>query len=187
MTKEYILFCFQEANFQTRTLLVPKVEFESAPERLTQLQSLRKHSFRNVPILSFQGGDEQHPVGNVDHLLLQNYTSQEGGAMMDASQVGEILEQLLAYADGWEGRSNFLESDFLWLPKSWQGLTTGFDHLANYLNLRYQTSETPNGQKMCVSESFLVLETQDGKSPLFREDIFRQRCSLSPIEFEKRE
>jgi hypothetical protein len=157
MTKG-ILFCFEEANFQTRSLLVPQEEFERA--RGDQLRLLRENALHDVKVETDKG-----VVDSVQHLILQNFTTAETKthAVADPSPVSSILHDLYVFADGWEGRSAFEEKDHLWLPSSISGLAKGFDHVANYISLRAMTEYSRF--KFEIVEAFLVLETRDGKSP----------------------
>lgn len=174
---KYILFCAQEANFQTRSMLIPYELIMKCPKRVKDLEVLRTHAYKNV------GVKPADIVYVVDQLLIQNvnmeYNYDEQGEIIggvgqqDDTPYRDIVNHLIFYADDRDGRILYeYPEDEIWAPHAIRGIAScGFNHIANYLNFRNKTSYENNPIE--IVEGFLVLETTNHK--------FRQ-CKVDTVE-----
>ena len=140
---KYILFCAQEANFQTRTILIPYEEFIKV--RKEDYELLKKYSRKNVNINGVC----------IDNLLIRRVIWNNRCGSYENTEWGEAADKLAQYAfdlsyDIFHGD----DEDKEWYYKSFKNLATGFDHVSNYKELL---------DKYNVVDSFLVLE-QDVKN-----------------------
>ena len=136
--KDYILYIAQEANFQTRSLLIPAKEFLSIPDRKKDYDILKKN-------------------GN---LLIHNLVSSKtGGFQFELTEYTQICGYLSRYADGIDYYIN--PADDIWYDISIGGFCSGFNHIKNYNQFKNATNI--KGKDVNIIDSFLVLETEDGK------------------------
>ena len=163
MTK-YILYCSQESNFQTRSMLIPYDLIMKCPSRIADLEILRSHSMKNV---KFNHDKPQALI--VDNLLIQNYTFTGNCGKQDKNPYREIINNFTGYADGntlWDWGDNpeigvYKEEDRIWINDAICGLASeGFNHVTNYCNFRNRTEY--KGQQIEIVEGFLVLESDNG-------------------------
>lgn len=153
---KYILYCAQESNFQTRSMLIPYDLIMQCLERVEHLQMLRENALRNVP---FNHKGENYVV---DQLLIQNITWNRNVGKHDESPFSKITSDLTSYADGME-EDWFCEV----YDKKWSNdvicniSSSGFNHVVNYCNFRNKTEY--KDQPIEIVEGFLVLESDDGK------------------------
>ena len=147
MTK-YLLFCFQEANFQTRSMLVPYDSIMRCPERVRDLEVLRKYATRDVPM-----GD-----WIVDQLLVNHITFRGDCGTADPSPYLKIVSELMYYADGMFEDDCYLQPyDQVWAKDIKIDVASkGFNHVANYCRFRKRTSYRK--KEIEIVEGFLVLE-----------------------------
>nr|WIL04210.1 hypothetical protein Clen_280 [Cedratvirus lena]WIL04836.1 hypothetical protein Cduv_356 [Cedratvirus duvanny] len=104
---QYIVFCAQDANFQTRSMLIP---YDLFPKDYLVL--LFTHSIKTE---------------EVDNLLLLEF---EDGCVPN-NKISSLICKLTNYADGVDG-----EDLPLWYKKAKINLVSGFNHVANYNKLR---------------------------------------------------
>lgn len=145
---EYILFIFQEANFQSRSILVPKELFLKVRE--DDYNMLKKHSIKNVAIK----GD------TIDNLLIQDYWRDGNCCHQRMQPFTRICGELAGYADRMEDRYYDL-SDCEWVDNSITNICGGFNHVKNYVSARH--IEEIEGKRVNIVEGFLVLKSQEGK------------------------
>ena len=142
---EYILFVGQEANFQSRTILIPYEKFLSV--RSEDYKILKMYSFKNI---KFQIDNECY---NVDNLLLINFIRNGNIGTLEESEHSRICCRMIQYADS----SDYCDDkDKPWLKDSKFELCGGFNHIKNYCNL---IKNSPYK----IVDSFLCLSTDDGK------------------------
>ena len=157
MVKKYILFCAQEANFQSRTMLIPYDEYLLCPDLMKDLDILRNESTNKIFII-----DGEYYF--VDNLLITNYVSENDSKTIytaENSNHQKIVNKLTTYADGMdEGWYNRL-SDKVWYDNAICNICGDFNHIKNYCKLRhlkkYQTRDIE------IVEGFLALESLNGK------------------------
>ena len=145
----YILFVAQEGNFQTRSMLIPAEEF----------LSVRKNDYdllKNKKIRITNGTDV------VDNVVLENYvTCSENSRVQEENECNRIVTDLKMYCEwGLEhGYSDTMDKE--WYDGAIMNLCDGFDNIANYTES--MTIKNINGMDINIIDSFLVLETIDGK------------------------
>lgn len=154
MTK-YILYCAQEANFQTRSMLIPLDLIMKCEERVRDLQILRNYIIRNA-IFEHQG---QEYV--VDQLLINDIIWDGNRGTYQPSPVSNIIADFTRYADGMDEDCLCQLYDQEWANNIICNVVTGFNHVLNYCNFRNKTEY--QGKPIEIVEGFLVLESDDGK------------------------
>lgn len=148
---KYILYCAQEANFQTRSMLIPYDLIMKCPERVKHLQILRDNALRNVP---FNYKDKEYVV---DQLLIQNITWNENCGSYDETPYKQIVSELTCYGD---------EMYFNSYDEEWSNniicyvASEGFNHVTNYCNFRNKSEY--KGSPIEIVEGFLILQSHDG-------------------------
>lgn len=160
MTK-YILYCAQDANFQTRSMLCPYDAMMACPARALDFAILREECSRDVKI------DCQGQIYTVDQLLIQNYvdsdhTSSGYRSNQEESRYSKITNNLTFYADSWEPEMGAKPEDQEWISGMIQNVaSSGFNHVTNYCMTRNATQY--KGQNIDIVEGFLVLQARNGK------------------------
>ena len=150
---KYILYCAQEANFQTRSMLIPYDLIMKCPERVKDLQTLRENALHNVP---FEHNGKNYIV---DQLLIQSINWNSNMGTYDESPFRHITSDLTSYADGMD-EDCFCQSH----DKDWANYvicdvaSNGFNHVVNYCNFRKKCT-----YPIEIVEGFLVLESDNGK------------------------
>ncbi len=154
MTK-YILFCAQDANFQTRSMLIPYDKFRECRQRWDQWIQLTTSSITQAP---FTVRGKKYIV---DKLLIQNITWDEGNGSFDKTPLTDIIHQLRCYADGFNDGYVFESEDELWLSHALGNVASrGFNHIGNYCNFRNTTEY--DGVPIEIVDGLLVLESNNG-------------------------
>jgi len=154
--KKYILFCAQEGNFQTRSMLIPYDLFMKCEPRVADLKTLRDHALNNV---EFEHNGVKYIV---DRLLIQNFTREGHCGHQDKMPFTQIINELTSYADSImdDCYSHLYDKD--WYDEAICDIASaGFNHLRNYCNFRNKTQY--NGQSIEIVEGFLVLESENEK------------------------
>jgi hypothetical protein len=149
---KYVLYCAQEANFQTRSMLIP-YDLIMASKRKEDLEILRKHASSKT----FTIDDEEYVV---DNLVIQDYTWDGRSGSQVPHEYTKIVNDLTRYADGLEEEC-LREQDIKWYDSSITNLTGGFNNVKNYCRLRQLNSY--KDKQIEIVEGFLVLETDNGK------------------------
>lgn len=140
---KYFLFCGQEANFQTRSILIPLDEFVSSSEKRKQDFNLLTQRARKGVVFTFPEKNTTYIVDNVIYEAEDDPTD----------PVNRIVHDLMYYCleDGL-----LLPTDALWLKNAkFYVASSGFNHVKNYCNY---LKDNPH-----VETGFLYLETTDGK------------------------
>lgn len=104
---QYILFCAQDACFQTRSMLVP---YHLFPQEYLVL--LSEHAVQTE---------------EVDNLILIEVV----GQCFPRTEICSLVNKLTMYADGVDD-----EDGPSWYKEAKIGLVSGFDHISNYNKLR---------------------------------------------------
>lgn len=154
--KKYILYCAQEANFQTRSMLIPYDLIMKCPERVKHLDILREHAMKNV---EFEHRGEKYTV---DQLLIENIIWEGGFGRHEKSPYSNITNDFTDYADwGTEhGVSKLYDKE--WTKEVICGVASeGFNNVTNYCKFRNKPSY--RGKPINIVEGFLVLEASNGK------------------------
>lgn len=162
MTK-YILFCGQEGNFQTRSMLIP-VDL-LPPHRLLDFEVLRKHAepmVVNSTVFTNTLTNEKAGVEGsvtIEQVLFQNIIWKGDIGHHEETLYDGICSDLISFAD-W-GDEMCDDKDREWLSSSiYNVCSSGFNHITNYLSMRHATSY--KGTPIEVVEGFLVLVKDDG-------------------------
>lgn len=147
---EYILFVAKEANFQSRTMLIP-VELLTKV-RKDQFESLKTFSERMSEntykfIIEYQK-KSKFIFSQVNHPMLQ------------------FVNFMSSYAYGMDDDCYFGLDDKIWYDKSFINLCGGFDHQQNFERLMNLTEYKNISIK--IIEGFLILE---GKMDLNSDDL----------------
>ena len=146
---KYILFCAQDANFQTRSMLVPYDLIMKCESRVKNLQVLRDHAKHDVKF--------NHNYV-VDQLLIQNYIWSGNIGTQDETPFTQIVNELTNYADGLDEDCYCYLYDKEWYDKTICHVASrGFDHVRNYCEFRNKTSY--KDKPIEIVEGFLVLES----------------------------
>jgi hypothetical protein len=147
---EYILFLAQEANFQTRSILIPKKEFLSNPFWKKRYNTLKNHS--QSALIKYDNQDDVL----VDNLLFQEWTKNTIGLNQKKHPYTSICNDLIYYAhDYMEGYLKH-KDDLEWFDKSITDFVRGFDHVQNYNH--FKNKKIIQGKQVQIVESFLVLD-----------------------------
>lgn len=147
----YILYCGQEANFQTRSMLIPYDLIIQDPKWVSNLQILRDHSLKNVNF------PHRGKTYTVDQLLIKNYIWKGNFGLVEATPFREITGQLTSYAC-WSHHENcyFDGEDAIWADHIIKEVASeGFNNITNYCKYRIDPEYN-------IVEGFLVLEARDG-------------------------
>lgn len=155
---KYILYCGQQANFQTRSMLIPFDLIMRCEQRVKDLQVLRENCLKNIP-LNHLGKDYI-----IDQLLFHNFTFDGNIRKLDTTPYSLITGILSWYADNNDEDCYSDLADKEWYDASITGIASGFNHLANYSALR--CLKEYNGEPIEIVEGFLVLETRRGQLSL---------------------
>jgi len=151
---KYILYCAQEANFQTRSMLIPYDLIMKCEQRVKDLQVLRDNALHDVSVN--RCGKEYI----VDQLLVQNVSWSGNHGKYDDNQFIEITHELMNYADGMEPGHLFKEYDVEWIQHIIPDIAShGFEHIINYCDFRNRIKY--RGKPIQIVEGFLVLESND--------------------------
>jgi hypothetical protein len=144
-TEHYILFCSQDAGFQTRSMLIPYDLLMSCEERRKDIETMRKYSIK---------------TDDIDNLLIQNITYEGDIGYYDKTPISEIIHEFKEYADGFDGI--FKSYDEKWVKEIIPRVASnGFNHTNNYCNFRHR--KVYKRKKINIVDGFLVLETSNGK------------------------
>lgn len=162
MNTKYILFCVQEANFCTRSMLIPSDLIMKCPERIKDLQVLRENSLKNV---SFDHKGKNYVV---DQLLIQKITWGVGIGEYDVLPFTAIVQDFIQYANGVEKGWLCKPYDEIWSNDiKINVVSTGFNHVTNYCNFR--NKKMHDGKEIEIIEGFLVLESENDM--LYKPDV----------------
>lgn len=160
---KYILYCGQDGNFQTRCMLIPYDKYMESPRLQEDLAVLRK----NAKPHTFVFNDEEY---NVPQLLTQNIVFNGGCGHQEINEFTTIFNNLNFYADVMHQEVNndgnrewrlLRDEDMSWAPFTIHPKSGGFNNVKNYCRLAQMTDH--NGVSIEIIESFLILETRNGK------------------------
>lgn len=153
---KYILYCAQEANFQTRSMLIPYDLIMKCPQRVKDLELLREYCQRNIP---FTHKDQTYVV---DQLLIQNITWNANVGTPDETPFMCIIGNFTGYADPPNDNIIFREYDAGWSQHIIRNVASnGFNHIANYC--KFRDKKEYKDQPIDIVEGFLVLQSDNGK------------------------
>jgi len=151
---DYILFLGQEANFQTRSMLIPAKEFMEV--RAEDYKLLKESAEKNYKFII----DGEEYV--IDNILFQNYKEQGKGCFsQEQHEHSKVCNDLLRYADGMDDDWYCDMKDKVWydkVPKTM--LCNGFNHIKNYKFCKNITKI--KGKDINIVDGFLVLEVTEG-------------------------
>lgn len=147
LENKYILYVGQEANFQSRSMLIPaKLFIEARPE---WYEILKKHTIKNVKFGEIQ----------IDNLLVVNYIFDNGIGVLEKTEYSEICQMLTHYADGLDDDCYLNMIDKKWYDLAQCNLCGGFNHSKNYQTIKDKCHQN----NIVLLDSFLVLESDDHK------------------------
>jgi hypothetical protein len=164
MSENYILFIFQEANFQSRSMLVPFDKFISVEQRKRDYDLLKKESINKKITINSQ----DHLI---DHLLVQNYIKSNNSLYGEYRQsqhiYTNICNELMHYSDGLDDECYMHMYDKEWYDDTITNICGGFNHIKNYIKCK--NFKEINNKQITIVDSFLVLESEQEKinAPLF--------------------
>lgn len=161
---KFILFCGQEANFQTRSMLIPYDLAQQSPEFVADLKLLREASQNNV---AFNIRGQKWEVDQLLNIVLEPH---EYGYAYQRSAVSAIIHKLMYCADSGECRN---ESQAIWADEMLCGVASnGFNHVTNYCSFRKKT--TYKDRPIEIVEGFLALELREGEYEIPRFDTVQE-------------
>jgi hypothetical protein len=138
--EKYILFCAEEANFQTRSMLIPYDKYWSNDSLFKCINCLLKISTCDI----FTYGYEKVVVNNL--IVRDSINKQEL----------ELVDRMIAVASGVD-YEDLDEETLDWYGQSYINLCNGFDHIANFKKLikmkQYRKKD------ILIVHSILVLDT----------------------------
>ena len=153
---DYILYIAQCANFQSRIMLIPIIEF----------LKVRSDDYDMLKNLSLK--DQNFTLDNkkyiVDNLLVIDYVNDDDTYRVFSqtdSSYRLLCNHLTSYAEGMDEDCYFHEKDELWYKSAIIFLTTGFNHIYNHKRFKQMTNY--KNKTINVVDSFLVLESQNNK------------------------
>lgn len=154
---ECILFLSEEANFQSRTMLIPKNLFLSV--RNDDYMLLKQHAIKQLFIVD----NQEHIIDNVLYVYYKQET--KTSLTQISSPYLQIVNELTGYAcentiyydfNTDEREYGYYDvNDEVWYPNAITNLCGGFNHVSNH---KYLLKKYPN-----ISESFVVLNVDDPK------------------------
>lgn len=150
---DYILYMGQEANFQTRSMLIPAKKFLSVPKRKDDYEVLKKCSIKNYKF------DIDKKTYVIKNLLTFNLVEVDKNMFKyEQTEYSKICGELLHYADGSD--YCFYEEDEVWYGHTIGNFCGGgFNHIKNYD--KFKTATKIKDHDINIIDSFLVLETHD--------------------------
>lgn len=148
---EYILYLAQQANFQTRSILIPAADFLAV--RSDDYHILKNNSVKNY---KFNIDGREYLV---DNLLLDNIIWDGNMGRHEKAVYTEICADLKQYADGMEDDQYIRLEDKAWYDNSKINLCKGFNHIKNFVACKKKLEN----QGIKIIDAFLVLETDHGK------------------------
>ena len=129
--EKYILFCAQQANFQSRTMLIPYDKYLLCEKLIKDFDILRKHSKPMTFVIDHQNYE-------IDNLILSNIIWHGNSGINQETEYSKIINDLMIYADGWlnDEHTHYLRKcDKIWYDKTYTNLCQGFNHIKNYCML----------------------------------------------------
>ena len=149
---DYILFIGQEANFQSRSMLVPAKEFIEC--RKDDYKLLKKSVNSNYTFLI---NGTKHQIHN---LLLQNIIFEGNFGRCEKTEYSELCGILTQYADGMGDNHYFELVDKEWYDKTIINVCSGFNHIQNYIKCKNMTHYKK--KPINIVDSFLCIELRNG-------------------------
>jgi hypothetical protein len=149
---KYILWCQQQSNFQTRTLLIPVDMLGS--ERKQQLDKIKQFRDKNNVIVidttwTYEYDEQGKRVGGC------------GTVSEKDKEISRLCSDFEYYADRQSYDDGYLrKEDLEWLPFSFNQLCGGFNHVKNYQQLL--TLKEWEGKPVNIVDSYLILGSDDG-------------------------
>lgn len=153
---DYILYIAQDGNFQSRSILIPAKKFLSIPDMKKNYEIIKKCSIKDYKIKL------DNVCITVDNLLIHNLIPSNeilGAFQFELTEYSTICVDLSRYADGVEYTIH--PDDNIWYDDSIGGFCNGFNHIKNYNKFKKATKV--KGKDVNIIDSFLVLETREGK------------------------
>jgi len=151
---DYILYVSQQGNFQSRSMLIPMLEFLKV--RNEDYNLLKRSSIKNH---KFTLDNEEYIV---DNLILNNYENvNENSYTQTDSEYRILCNHLISYADGMDDDWYFKMKDKAWYDLAITNLCRGFNHIYNYKMCKEITEY--KDKQINIVDSFLVLESRHGK------------------------
>jgi hypothetical protein len=150
---DYILFVGQEANFQSRSILIPAQDFIEV--RREDYELLKKSSIKNYTF-NIKGKSFV-----IDNLLIQNYNFEGNIGHQEQKEYTDICNKLTHYADGLDEDHYFDLKDKTWYDASICGICRGFNDIENYSIWKNATKY--EDKEINIIDSFLCLELTNGK------------------------
>ena len=154
---DHLLFCAEEANFQTRSMLVPAGPFLATSRGRWMVETLRRHGTRDPD----HGG---HVVHFDVHYMGLGEEKRERTETPDERDLQQVVHAVIVYADAKlhlddKGYGVLHAEDEAWVPGiKCDPVSKGFDHRANFargLRLRHFKRKPVN-----IIEGFLCLENR---------------------------
>lgn len=163
---QYILYIGQDANFQSRSMLIPYNKL-MINERGKHIYDLLKQNSHNTTIT------HKSKKYIIDNLILRNLIkTEEGYYQVENTEISRICTMLNDYADNDLDDYCFNMDDKEWYDDSITNICEGFNHIENYLCCLNMTSV--HGLQIDIIDSFLMLETRDGKLQLSNFDTVNE-------------
>jgi len=157
--KNYILFIGQESNFGSRSMLIPAKEFLGLETRKKDYETLKKYSKK----VKFITNSKEYIVDNTLILNIKWEKKENNTSIgsFDKTEYSKICHELIQYANCWEKNIYSKIEDKIWVDGAILDICDSFDNIQDYIKCR-QMNEY-NNKKINIIDSFLVLESDDGK------------------------
>ena len=144
---EYILFVAECANFCPRTALIPANEFIQA----------RKDDYEIMKQCAVQ-------YNGFSQVLFQNYIWTGSMGVADVQPWDLIVGDIITYIEAYDRENYGEEKDRAWIDGMITDLSSfQFNAQKIMKNLQSKTFSMDDGRDITISESFLVLEKENGK------------------------
>lgn len=159
--EEYILIIQQEANFQSRSVLIPKKEFLEDEKRRSEFETLKNYVKENK-----NKGNKNVPNVIIQNIIWErNEKGQRTAGRCEDNPATSIIGSIMFLVqDSWDPDMGSI-ADRKWLDKSISNFCSGFNHIKNYLSI-LKEGVFKQGRFIIkpeqITDSFLVLEADDG-------------------------
>ena len=127
MINNYILFLAQEANFQTRSILIPAEKFLAVESRKKEYEALQNDCLKNVKFTRPDG-----KIIRVNNLVTMNIIWDGGIGTCEKNEHSEFLHHIIQYADMVLDNCYFRKEDKDWYDSCIFPCCKGVDHVENY-------------------------------------------------------
>jgi hypothetical protein len=149
---DYILYIGDDANFQTRSMLIPIKQFlKVRQDDYNLLKQTSKHYQFKIDGIIY----------DIPQLLTINYIKEGNIGLQEVKENTLLLNHLTGYADGLDEDHYYDIKDKDWYDYTITNLCNGFNHIKNYTECC--KINTVNNKNINIVDSFLCLSLENGR------------------------